>query len=155
MSSNKTMVRNKERGSYCSAILMVRGCSVTVLTPYVKLEKETALANSHWICTGRKWFQFFAKFNVIFLVTYLIKSASMWTLILYPEKKCVILNFLITFNNFYIDFQWTASSSGMEANQRPSSKQPKQPIANRDIKFVTSVWPGECNLNDETILCSV
>ena len=54
-----------------------------------------------------------------------------------------ILKFLITFNNFYIDFQWTASPSCREANQRASSEQPKQPIANRNTKFVTSVRPGE------------
>ena len=33
-------------------ILAVGGCSAIVLTQHAIREKGTALANSHWICTG-------------------------------------------------------------------------------------------------------
>ena len=55
------------------AILAVGGYSVTALTPPAALEKGTALANSHRICTGNIFnLRFLSKYNIVFvfLVTY-------------------------------------------------------------------------------------
>ena len=59
----------------------------------------------------------------------------------YIQEKSVI-----TFNHFYIDLQWTVSPSRREANQRASSEQPKQPIANslHTICDIGRRDPGEC-----------
>ena len=77
-------VENDERGG----ILAGGGYSVTALTPPAALEKGTAFANSHWICTNFFNFQFLAKYNIIFLVTYWskVQICDWWALWLYLEE---------------------------------------------------------------------
>ena len=55
-------------------ILAVGAIPSTALTPPAALEKGTALANSHWICTGNiSICDFWKKYNVII---FLVKSAT-------------------------------------------------------------------------------
>ena len=91
--------------------------SGAVPTPPTALAKGTALANSHWIYAGEILnSQFSAIYNIICLV-YRPKmqqcendiQKQLWDFMM-------IGKLLITFNHFYIDFQWTASPSCRETN---------------------------------------
>ena len=65
-------------------ILAVGAIPSTALTPSAALEKGTALANSHWICTGNiSICDFWKKYNVII---FLVKSATCE----HKEKNCHI-----------------------------------------------------------------
>ena len=80
---DRTVWRTLETTNINEIFSRSRGYSVTALTPPAALEKRTALANSHWICTGNIFnLRFLANYNINFLVTLLIKSTNMWALYL-------------------------------------------------------------------------
>ena len=111
-----------------------RGYSVTALTPPAALEKVTALANSHWICTGNI-FNLRAIFGQIqhhFSCNLLmIKRANMWALYL---ERIVWFHedFTLTFNGQH----------PLRVGREISECHRNNKVA---TQFVTSVWPGECS----------